>query len=190
MNISLQTTAAVSAALGIVSHLGHFIHGEHLVAAPTYFLILVLSPSIATAFLIYYASLNILAAATAVATAYTSYLVGLIGSMMIYRRFFHPLRHFPGPKAAIYSQWWLVFKTHTNCTNFRVLDALHKQYGEYVRVGPNHLSVADPDMVEPLHNSGTKFVKSMCMLLLSLYPESLQVSQVLDWDAKRKISVC
>jgi cytochrome P450 family 628 len=69
--------------------------------------------------------------------------------MTIYRVCFHALRHFPGPPLAKYGQLYHLYKVkiEKKCDNFRYLDRMHAEYGEYVRVGPNLLSVSDPDMI-------------------------------------------
>ncbi|KAH7039667.1 uncharacterized protein B0I36DRAFT_426310 [Microdochium trichocladiopsis] len=77
-----------------------------------------------------------------VATASLSFFASLFTSTLLYRTFFHPLRRFIGPSGAKYTQFWLA-----------------AQYGEYVRVRPNMLSISDPDMVESIHGTHTTFEK-------------------------------
>lgn len=38
--------------------------------------------------------------------------------------------------------------------------ALHKQYGKLIRIGPNELSVAEPEAIKKIYGHGTKFRKS------------------------------
>ena len=149
--------ALTSSVLGVLSHLAWFIRGEHMIIAPRYFVIATCGPPVATAVLVYYLDFAILQAILAVAICYFSFLAGLFSSIATYRRFFHPLRAFPGPPQARWSQLWHVSKIIKNVDNFRHLDRLHAQYGEYVRIGPNILSVADPEWVEPIHNGQSRF---------------------------------
>lgn len=36
---------------------------------------------------------------------------------------------------------------------------VHKKYGHIVRVGPNHVSISDPAMINTIFGVGTKFLK-------------------------------
>lgn len=63
-----------------------------------------------------------------------AYLMGLLGSIAVYRLFFHRLRHFPGPRLAALTKLWHVFKCRDS-RNHLVLDALYKKYGIIVRTG-------------------------------------------------------
>jgi tryprostatin B 6-hydroxylase len=44
--------------------------------------------------------------------------------------------------------------------NFVQADRLHKKYGDIVRVGPNELTIIDPDAVAAIHGSNSKCIKS------------------------------
>ena len=157
METSPLFAAAGFTLLGVVSHLTWFIRGEHFILAPRYFLLTTCGPPLTTAALVYYLNFTILGAIASIIVCYGSFLTGLFSSILVYRWFFHPLRAFPGPPQAKLTQFWHVSKVIKNIDNFRHLDRLHAEYGEYVRVGPNLLSVADPDWVEPIHNAQTKF---------------------------------
>lgn len=63
-----------------------------------------------------------------------SYVVGLFGSIGVYRTFFHRLRHFPGPRGAALSKLWQVWKCRDS-NNHLILDDLYKRYGPFVRTG-------------------------------------------------------
>ena len=160
MSSNLATVAAVAAAAGVFLHLTWFMRGEHLILAPKYFTIGACGPTLLTTGLVYYLKFSVLQASLTVATGCVSWFIGLWTSILIYRRFFHPLRSFPGPDRAIYTAWWHVSNVIDKFDNFRHLDRLHAQYGDYVRVAPNCLSVADPDWVEPIHNSHSQWSKS------------------------------
>lgn len=164
----LRDVALSGMILGLLSHWLVFIRGEHLIGAPRYFVAALTSPSVITLVLIRLLRFPTKDALAAAATGWASYFAALFTSMMVYRGWFHPLRGFPGPSCARFSQLWGVFKTRSKTDNFRHLDRLHAQYGEYVRVGPNLLSVADPGLVEAVHNTHTKFTKAECKCSLSL----------------------
>ena len=62
------------------------------------------------------------------------YYLSLLSSLLTYRIFWHPLRRFPGPRAAALSKLWHVYHT-TNCQNHLLLDDLHHRFGTFVRTG-------------------------------------------------------
>jgi cytochrome P450 family 628 len=163
---SLSQVALAAAGVGVVAHLAWFIHGDHMLYAPTYVLTALLAQPIATFLLVHFQGLPTLYSALLAFITYWCFLLGVFTSMIIYRVYFHPLRHFPGPPLAKYSQWYHFYKVkiERDCDNFRYLDRMHAKYGEYVRVGPNLLSVSDPDMVDPVHNPKTHYLKAECKL--------------------------
>jgi tryprostatin B 6-hydroxylase len=152
--------AIASAALGVVLHLVWFIHGEHLIYAPRYFVTALFGPGLLATALWYYLDFTPLWAILNVSAGFVGFYTGLFSSIVIYRVYFHPLRNFPGPPTAKLAQFDHVRNVAGKCNGFKYLDALHQQYGDFVRVGPNLLSIADPDWVEPIHNARSKWEKS------------------------------
>ncbi|KAK0736748.1 hypothetical protein B0T21DRAFT_269701, partial [Apiosordaria backusii] len=67
-----------------------------------------------------------------------SYLATLFTSIIVYRLFFHPLRHIPGPFIAkitkLYGPW-----TARNGQMHLEQTKLIKKYGNFVRVAPNEV---------------------------------------------------
>ena len=59
-------------------------------------------------------------------------------AVVIYRVFFHPLRHVPGPKLAAVSNIWHACHAR-NGQMLRLGKNLHRRYGPVVRVGPNEV---------------------------------------------------
>ena len=90
----------------------------------------------------------------------SSYVFGILASMTIYRLFFHPLKSYPGPVFGKLIQWHYVWKIGAKKDQHRYLERLHEKYGEYVRTGPNTISIADPEIVDLAFGPGTKFTKS------------------------------
>ncbi|RMZ86839.1 hypothetical protein DV736_g5937, partial [Chaetothyriales sp. CBS 134916] len=160
MEPMIGTLALVSAFVGVFSHLTWFIHGEHHLLAAKYFMTAVFGPPIATALLSHYLGFTITRSILVVTVTLYSFLSGIFLSIGLYRRFFHALGKFPGPPQARWTQFWHISKVLKKVDHFRHLDRLRAEYGEYVRIGPNLLSVADPDWVEPIHSPQTKFGKS------------------------------
>ncbi|CAE6444057.1 unnamed protein product [Rhizoctonia solani] len=68
-------------------------------------------------------------------------------------------RRFPGPRPASFTNAWMsgIVKSGKSC---EALLELHKQYGTFVRIGPNHISIADPDALEVVYKHGTALLKS------------------------------
>ncbi|KAL6231639.1 hypothetical protein BDW75DRAFT_247784 [Aspergillus navahoensis] len=79
--------------------------------------------------------------------------------LLIYRLYFHPLRHFPGPKLAAATYWYEVyydwFKGPYPGSSWNV-DKLHRKYGPIVRKTPDELSIQDPDYVDVFFAGGRR----------------------------------
>lgn len=162
MAIQFGIVAAFSAIAGVVSHLGYFIRGEHMLTAYRLVTLALFGPPAVVALLTSFAGLSFSHAAALTSVSYGAYMVALFTSILIYRAFFHPLRHFAGPRLARLSQFYHFFRIRAKVDNYRHLDRLHDQYGEYVRVGPNLLSISDPDMIEVIFHSQSNFTKAEC----------------------------
>lgn len=162
MAIPLASVAALSTIAGVISHLSYFIHGEHMLNAYKLVIIALFGPPTIVALLNTLAGLPLSYAVQLTAVSYGAYMAALFTSILVYRAFFHPLRHFAGPRLARLSQLYHVFRISAKVDNYRHLDRLHKQYGEYVRVGPNLLSISDPDVIELIFHPQSQFTKAEC----------------------------
>ena len=133
--MQLQTKLCVAAAAGLLSHLLIFIHNEHHIRAPQIFRFYLL-----LSLLLFLAEAKIwplhhpTQAARASALIVLSYSASLLASILVYRIFFHKLRRFPGPFGARVSKFWHVSRLFGQ-PNFKLLDELHQQYGDFVRTG-------------------------------------------------------
>lgn len=125
---------AAACIAGITTHLSYFIRGEHhrktVQIFKTYIVVL-----ITVAGLCVLKNVGDLQAGAMQAVIVTvAYLLGLFGSMAIYRAFLHPLCQFRGPFWAGFSNLYhssLLKKSD----NYRVVYNLHKRYGPIVRTG-------------------------------------------------------
>ncbi|KAF4946237.1 hypothetical protein FSARC_14245, partial [Fusarium sarcochroum] len=82
-----------------------------------------------------------------------------------------PIRRFPGPAWAKLSSFWLA----SQCRHTRRSEAvmkLHKRYGDFVQIGPNHISINNPIAVAKIYGPKTGFTKS------AFYDAFLQVTPV------------
>jgi cytochrome P450 family 628 len=155
----IAQTCAALAVLGVVSHLSLFIRLKSVDSAPTLALLALATPFAGVFALNILFHLSINEAILAVAAWFFSYVGAVFVSMIVYRTCFHPLRRYPGTFWDQVTQFHLVFKIWKRVDHFRQIDKLHRQYGDYVRIGPNLLSIADPNIVQAVHASGAKFNK-------------------------------
>ena len=122
------------AGIGILSHLGYFIRGEHHLEAQLLMRLSIILPLIFTIVQFRIGRLELQQAAWNSFLIVTTYCTALFTSMIIYRAFFHRLRDFPGPRMAKITKLWHVSKI-SNFDNYRQVDRLHAQYGDFVRTG-------------------------------------------------------
>ncbi|KFA53843.1 hypothetical protein S40293_01616 [Stachybotrys chartarum IBT 40293] len=140
---------------GICLHLGYFIHGEHHMYGVKYlqaFLATFLGATILQRFLY--------GVALASALAYSSQIIGctllgLYGSLIIYRLAWHPLRKFPGPIGARFSSLWFSGHVAGAVAHHRCLE-LYRKYGPFVRVGPSDLMIVHSQGVSAVHGAQSK----------------------------------
>ncbi|KAK0492671.1 cytochrome P450 monooxygenase [Armillaria luteobubalina] len=99
----------------------------------------------------------------------------------------HGLRSYPGPLLAKFSDAWLgcvAYKGHRS----EVIHDLHTKYGSFVRIAPNHISVARADALSLVYGHGNGALKS------SFYDAFVSITQGLfnirdrvNHSRKRKI---
>jgi cytochrome P450 len=116
------------------------------------------------------------------------YVAGLFSSMLIYRAFFHRLRHYPGPFLAKLSTFYITARSVKKLHLFEEVQKLHAQYGDYVRLGnytrwmsafrdsayllgfyfpaPCELSISDPEAVKFIYGSNSPVTKGPWYTLL------------------------
>ena len=133
MVVSL-TVPTVAAFLGVISHLGYFMHGEHHREAWQIFRYLLTVPPLAILGLVYGLHLNVQEAVLNVGIALSAYLTAIITSILLYRGLFHRLRHFPGPFLAKLSRFYNVTQVIKR-NNYELIQMWHDKYGDYIRTG-------------------------------------------------------
>jgi hypothetical protein len=110
-----------------------------------------------------------------------------------------PLKNIPGPFLARFSNVWRLF-SHYNQTHIDTQRALHKKHGDFVRLGPNTVSIADASLLKTIYSTRGTFKKVSTLYLHEIsevpnckierlllcqrctpkwppYPESVQYSQ-------------
>ena len=84
--------------------------------------------------------------------------LGYVFLLFVYRRFFHPLAKYPGPFLASITRWWMVREVLSG-EHDKHIRALHKKYGNIVRIAPNEVAIADPQAIKVIYSTGGGFTK-------------------------------
>lgn len=79
----------------------------------------------------------------------------LISARVIWEFLFSPLRAFPGPFAAKFTDAWRAFLT-TRGNVDSITRGWHAKWGQAVRIGPNAISLSDPGLIKVVYASTTK----------------------------------
>jgi hypothetical protein len=85
-------------------------------------------------------------------------MLAYLGALAIYRIYFHPNSHIPGPKLAAFTYWYQSYYDlwpHSGRFLWKTIE-LHEQYGPVVRIGPNEVQVNDPDFYSEMYSSGNR----------------------------------
>ena len=69
------------------------------------------------------------------------------------------IRSIPGPPLAAFSNLWLLYQSRQG-HRYLSVDTAHKKYGTFVRIQPDHVSVADPDAIPIIYAHGSGFLKA------------------------------
>ncbi|SMQ55629.1 unnamed protein product [Zymoseptoria tritici ST99CH_1A5] len=154
----MASTALLLFGAGAVSHLAYFRNGEHHMHSVRYIQAFTAVCIASTLGLVNYNGDTVSSAITTTAFMSCTWLAGVYSSLLIYRCFFHPLNKFPGPFPARLGSLWLTSQL-TDWKGYKLFQKMHKQNGRYVRVGPNTLSITDPDIMQPAYSAGSKVIK-------------------------------
>ncbi len=59
-------------------------------------------------------------------------LLAYVFARVVYNLYFHPLAHFPGPRGAASTKWWLAYMEYIKGVSLHNLrDELHQKYGMF-----------------------------------------------------------
>ncbi|KAI9789482.1 MAG: hypothetical protein M1816_006024 [Peltula sp. TS41687] len=103
----------------------------------------------------------------------------------IYNRYFHPLRHFPGPFWASVSDFYKLWLLHTKQSHTLSLK-YHEQYGPVVRAAPNLLAVNDPKLLPTIYHRHVDKTDVYTVGVLGELAPPFQTLKHEDHAAKRK----
>lgn len=81
--------------------------------------------------------------------------------LFVYRVYFHPLSHIPGPFFPKTTFVWLYYHAYFG-DEASAIHKLHQQYGPYVRVSPNEVDISDADAIPAIYVSKGGFPKATC----------------------------
>jgi hypothetical protein len=88
-------------------------------------------------------------------------LITLLLARSIYRVFFHPISHIPGPIIPKLTSLWLYYHAYIG-DEASTIHKLHEQYGPYVRVSPNEVDISDAEAIAPIYITKGGFTKAPC----------------------------
>ncbi|KAH8901269.1 cytochrome P450 monooxygenase-like protein [Thozetella sp. PMI_491] len=94
------------------------------------------------------------------------HLAGLYTSMLVYRALFHRLYHYPGPFLSRLTNFYITALSAKKLHLFEEVRRLHVLYGDYVRIGPSELSIADPEAVRAIYGTQSPVSKGPWYTLL------------------------
>ena len=87
--------------------------------------------------------------------------VVLLLSRFIYRIYFHPLAHIPGPLLPKLTSLWLHYHAYIG-DEATSIHRLHLKYGSLVRVSPVEVDISDADAIQAIYVSKGGFPKAPC----------------------------
>lgn len=85
-------------------------------------------------------------------------LLGSLIAKLVYNKFYNGLHKYPGPFLAAYTDWWRLFDVWGRQTHTTHI-ALHRKYGDIVRLGPGVLSFADPKAIKVIYGLNKGMIK-------------------------------
>lgn len=68
------------------------------------------------------------------------------------------LNSIPGPFFAKFSNLWLLLQARQG-KRYKTVDEEHKKHGTFVRIQPNHVSIADEAAINVVYGHGNGFLK-------------------------------
>ncbi|KAL5315614.1 hypothetical protein ACEPPN_016483 [Leptodophora sp. 'Broadleaf-Isolate-01'] len=77
-------------------------------------------------------------------------------ALVIWRLYFSPISHFPGPRLAALTYWYEFYYDLIQRGRFLYkIQELHDQYGPIIRINPHELHVSDPDFYHTIYAGGS-----------------------------------
>ena len=171
---------------GVASHLCYFIRGEHHRHVGRLATFVVVVPVTFTALIVQFSDIPLGLACRLTFLMTSAYAAGLFSSITIYRAFFHRLRQFPGPVAMRITKFAHMYRSR-KLDNYLQLGSLRKQYGDFVRTGPNELTIFRPDAHTAMHGPQSKCNKPEWYDLTYPMVSMQQTRDKADHNRRRRI---
>ncbi|KAL9127724.1 MAG: hypothetical protein Q9217_003454 [Psora testacea] len=154
-----QYGSLIAVFLGVCLHVGYFQRGEHHMYGLRYLQAFTLLFMTSTAALTLGCELPLFTSVKITGAIFGYLSIGIYGSLLFYRIFWHPLRRFPGPTAAKITSLWYSTQVTGFDAHKKALE-LYKKYGPFVRVGSSDLMIAHPLAVPAVHGAQSKCRKA------------------------------
>lgn len=154
----LYTKPLSAAILGCVLHVLVFVRGEYHTH----------TPKMLRGYVVFIFAVFLIEREYSTSTSYAwnailstaSHLLGLFGSITMYRICFHPLRAFPGPRSLKVSKLFHVSRV-LNGQNHVFLEKIRREYGSFVRTGkPHYLTTSWRDKLTIFRTIGGHGIRS------------------------------
>ena len=84
--------------------------------------------------------------------------LGLLVAKVVYDIFLSPLRHFNGPFLARWTDAYRALLTAGGFVDHHKR-AWHRRWGTAVRVGPNTISISDPELLKVIYTTKSPWIK-------------------------------
>lgn len=79
-------------------------------------------------------------------------------AVLLFNRFGHGINHIPGPSLWATTDFFRLFDAWGRRPDITQIN-LHKKYGSFVRMGPNCVSISDPEALKILYGFNSGFIK-------------------------------
>lgn len=152
------TELLVALVAGTASYWGFFNRGEHFLYPTKYLQVFCITVLAGAIFLSQSAQVAFATGLSQAVRLGAVYLAGVYTNCAIFRLFFNPLNKIPGPYFTRLSKFAFCFM-NVKLDGHHVLKRLHDQYGPFVRIGPNDISVIDADGTQVISAADSKCTK-------------------------------
>ncbi|XTI82185.1 cytochrome P450 [Cenococcum geophilum] len=113
-------------------------------------------------------------------------LIVLSVAFQIYQSRTAGLDHIPGPFLAKYTNVWRLIETRRMGGDADYMHAMHKVYGDVVRVGPHAVSVADPQSIPLIYGTKARLHKPAAIDVIKSHGRGDNVVTIRDPDKHGK----